>query len=257
MKTSIFTYSGTGNSLFTAKRLAGMLESADVYPITRLDTARFSQDDAVGFIFPVYFYNVPRFVRDICARSGPQNAGYVFCVATCGGKAGNTLPNFTDCLQSAGAKLDYGAVVKLPDNSVYYRTSPETIERDFRELEPALETIARDITAQAQNTQLLKPSRMNAAVGVALRVGMKVALRYEDKRVNEEMCTHCGLCVRLCPSGNIAMESGKIAFGNQCADCFRCIQWCPAQAIRFGKLSVDASTQYRCPGIKAADLAAQ
>lgn len=46
-----------------------------------------------------------------------------------------------------------------------------------------------------------------------------------------KLCTQCGLCVRDCPKGNIALKDGRIRFGANCAGCFRCVYRCPRRAI--------------------------
>jgi ferredoxin len=44
-------------------------------------------------------------------------------------------------------------------------------------------------------------------------------------------CTHCGLCERNCPMGNIQMKSGRPQFGWHCVACLRCIYACPTNSI--------------------------
>jgi ferredoxin len=256
MGNSIFYFSGTGNSLYTAKELANRLGNAAVRPLCQLAGARLTQADAVGFVFPVYFMDVPGIVRDACMKANLKDAGSIFCVATCGGKAGNTLANFRNILHSRGAELDYGAAIKLPDNSVYYFTPPDERENEFGELTRALDGIAADVARRSRNAEGLRPRGADALLSGIMRMGMKYYLRYEDRRASEEKCTRCGLCARICPAGNITMNNGKIVFGDHCADCFGCINGCPAQAIRFGRLSVDAARQYRCPGITLGELTA-
>jgi len=46
-------------------------------------------------------------------------------------------------------------------------------------------------------------------------------------------CSHCGLCARSCPAGNITDRKGKIRFGLKCNSCMRCVYACPAGAIRY------------------------
>jgi ferredoxin len=51
--------------------------------------------------------------------------------------------------------------------------------------------------------------------------------------VVESSCSHCGLCVKQCPAGNIILKNGKIKFHSSCSACLRCVYSCPKQAIRF------------------------
>lgn len=52
-------------------------------------------------------------------------------------------------------------------------------------------------------------------------------------KINETLCTGCGVCTRVCPSGAITLFLGK-AFVEQskCLGCERCIRVCPRGAIR-------------------------
>ena len=66
-------------------------------------------------------------------------------------------------------------------------------------------------------------------------------------------CTHCGLCARLCPVGNIAMEDGTPRWQGRCEQCFGCINWCPTAAIETG-WTTRGRPRYHHPEVKAADL---
>ncbi|MBA3065290.1 4Fe-4S binding protein [bacterium] len=56
---------------------------------------------------------------------------------------------------------------------------------------------------------------------------------HEIKRI-EEKCTHCGLCVGLCPTGAlyVNIKSRKVDFiGEKCTACGMCVKACPVQAM--------------------------
>jgi dissimilatory sulfite reductase (desulfoviridin) alpha/beta subunit len=47
----------------------------------------------------------------------------------------------------------------------------------------------------------------------------------------EEDCIQCGVCVKVCRSGAIALEDGKITLDeNKCNHCGRCVKSCPTEA---------------------------
>jgi len=51
---------------------------------------------------------------------------------------------------------------------------------------------------------------------------------------NEELCTHCGVCVALCPAGALAVDekTRKINFfGDKCNACGFCVTVCPMKAM--------------------------
>ena len=69
-------------------------------------------------------------------------------------------------------------------------------------------------------------------------IGLKVQPLSRDIRRNEERCSHCGVCVPICPSGAFAVDPSnrEVHFREEkCIACGLCIKICPlkAMAIRF------------------------
>ncbi len=61
MKTDIFFMTGTGNSLWTARTLAGKLGNAELDPMlwATVNPVQ-SRADAIGIIFPVHVWGLPQ-----------------------------------------------------------------------------------------------------------------------------------------------------------------------------------------------------
>ncbi|MFX0072117.1 MAG: EFR1 family ferrodoxin, partial [Candidatus Hermodarchaeota archaeon] len=66
MKTEIYYFSGTGNSLYVAKKMAEKLGDCELIPISKIwqqdDLA--SNTERIGFIFPLYFWGLPAIIYD-------------------------------------------------------------------------------------------------------------------------------------------------------------------------------------------------
>jgi len=54
---------------------------------------------------------------------------------------------------------------------------------------------------------------------------------------DEEKCTHCGVCIAVCPVNAITMKDFKISFDSEkCIACRNCVDACPFNAISSGKV---------------------
>ena len=64
--------------------------------------------------------------------------------------------------------------------------------------------------------------------------GVKIEPVSQDVVRNEEKCTHCGVCVGICPVGALAVDEDtrKINFySEKCTACGLCINVCPVRAM--------------------------
>jgi len=56
----------------------------------------------------------------------------------------------------------------------------------------------------------------------------------EGVRRDDDICTHCGMCVSICPTKALAMDmrTGKVVFTeDKCVACGVCIDACPPRAM--------------------------
>ncbi|MFA6350108.1 MAG: EFR1 family ferrodoxin, partial [Candidatus Omnitrophota bacterium] len=117
MKTALFYFSGTGNSLQVARDLAKELGNTETVPIARVIGSNFdSSVDRIGLVFPVYMFGMPLIVRRFIEKINADKAKYIFAVVTCGGKAGNTLKQVDQLLKKRGSSLAAGFIVCMPGN---------------------------------------------------------------------------------------------------------------------------------------------
>lgn len=64
--------------------------------------------------------------------------------------------------------------------------------------------------------------------------GVKIQPLSRDIVRNEEKCTHCGVCVPICPTAALYVdeETRKVIFKNEkCIACELCVKICPPRAM--------------------------
>jgi ferredoxin len=255
--THIFCFTGTGNSLLVARMLGHSLGGATVQPMEEMTSARIADGDSVGLVFPVYFLGLPRIVAERLRACDLGKGTYVFAAATNGGDVGNTLDQADRVLRAKGLRLNLGVEIPMGDNSLALATTPEVLRERMEAVPLRVESLARAVADRMESSQPYRRTPLVTAYAKAMKAGFDLYYRPRKGAANKAVCTGCGLCSRLCPTGTIELTGGFPAWGGSCAYCFACVNWCPRGAVSLGRLSPGVERQYRCPGITAADLMAR
>lgn len=232
----ILYFSGTGNSLSVAQKLANNGERVE-------DMVRYKEsavtEDRVGIVFPVYCFSLPYFVKDFLERV-TINADYIFAVATCGGGESKSISNIQYLLQKKDAHLSYGASIVMPDSCIILN-NPKTTESLLSKEGERVEKIKNELdSGKTMDIKAIKP--YNLATKATWFFFRKI-LGVDYKKANKN-CNVCLKCVKNCPTANIKIENDKIKLGKDCLQCFRCINICPTQAISFGLVKAAKEKQY-------------
>lgn len=82
----------------------------------------------------------------------------------------------------------------------------------------------------------LNGRKENVAEGVKFLKNKGVSIQQLDKDVtrDEDVCTHCGACVGVCPTGALVVnrETMKVEFmPAKCIACELCVKACPPRAM--------------------------
>lgn len=241
---TIFCFTSTGNSLFTAKKLAEKI-GGKVMPMNNGPVQ--SEDDVIGFVVPVYFWGLPRMVERFVAEIQITNKNaYVFAVVTSGGPGFGVLGRLKKLLQPKGILLQYG--VRLVSVSNYI---PEYTPKDSDELRQKIDKSIIEI-ADAINSR--QSNRIQAFTFLN-----KIAYHFYPNESSDQYftvastCTGCGTCQKVCPAKNITMKADKPDFLHKCEHCLACIHNCPAHAIDW-KQKTQGKDRYRNAGISLNDL---
>jgi ferredoxin len=255
LKTILFYFSGTGNSLAVAKQLRAGLNDAGIVSImdkTALTAA--SQADRVGIVFPVCIWGVsPAVVRFLKAFSIPGSA-YVFAVATCGGEGCSTIKQVGRILRKRGRKLDAGFEVPMVNNYVPFGIPSE--EKQKKALSKAKELVS-GIIKTVENRDRATHRGWVGLNWLLSGVVYTLCARWfsvMDKSFKvDDTCNGCEICRKVCPASNIEMQNKKPVWLHHCDQCWACLHWCPHHAIQMGKSTIN-KRRYRHPDVSIAEL---
>lgn len=231
----ILYFTGTGNSLYVAKKLLAdgerLVSIADLMKKGEY-TIELSEDEKLGIVFPVYFYTIPTIVREFLEKAEIRNAGYVYSVITCGGGTAQASAVLKKLLAKKGITLTYFKELLMPDNSMLFYQIPGTEKAEER-LTPADAVISR-IREDIGNREASKIGSVTV-ISNLMGAGYKLC-SVTKKFYAEDTCTGCGLCERNCPQQVIKLVDNKPVWAKEnCCKCSSCINRCPVKAIQYGK----------------------
>jgi flavodoxin len=118
MATTIYYFTGTGNSLHVARKIAEALGESKVINIARAKGGVIEDEsETIGIVFPVFYRNPPNIVKDFVKRLRLDPKAYIFAVGTCGGSAGNSLWTIDKILARNGQHLSAAFKLEMADNA--------------------------------------------------------------------------------------------------------------------------------------------
>jgi ferredoxin len=259
VKTIIYYFTGTGNSLAAAKKIAAVLGNCELVPIASLAETSgdiVPQAERVGIVCPVYFSGLPLMVAECAQRLDPTAAKYLFAVITHGGGGESAALRQLDSIlrKRQGRGLDSGFGVVMPGNYILMYESPsgkqqeEILAKADREIAEITELVAR-----CENRGL-PSSLIPRVLYTLLYPWFRSHARADDKKFSvNDKCTSCGTCVAICPAKNIELADKKPVWKHHCELCCGCIHNCPVQAIQAGA-KTEKWLRYRNPSVTVAEL---
>lgn len=258
MKTKLFYFTGTGNTLVVAKDLAKELGDAEVIAIKELvkESEIVVKDCNIGIVFPVYAWGPPLMVTDFINKLKTDKSTYIFAVAVYGGMLASTLGIIEEQLKSKDLKMSMGFAVNMPGNcvSVYDALKTEKQEEMFAKEKVKIKEIAQAVKNKKVGKYEKNLGLFGAFLSKKVYKGFALKMKEGDKDyTTDEKCNKCGTCIKVCPVGNISMVNNQITWNHNCQACYACIQWCPQKAIQKGPKTA-ARSRYHHPNVTLKDI---
>lgn len=258
MSITLYWFSGTGNSLKVARDLEVELENGTLNSIAKafLNKDFTCNSEKIGFIFPLYYYGLPKIVHNFVESLNIDKVIYIFAIITRAGEDdGVPLIQLEKLLRAKGKRLNSGFFIMMPENFI--------IGSDLMENDEMTELFNLEKIEIKKISKIIKKNKITSDIKIDEGKPNHVErgnLRFH-KNVNnsdssffvDENCTKCGICEKICPVNNIILIDGKPQWQHGCQQCLSCINYCPVQSIQFGK-NTHGRGRYHHPEITAKDL---
>jgi ferredoxin len=258
MKIRLYVYTGTGNSLWVARQLAGELKKAAIefmpYPKKPLKV----QAEAVGIIFPVHIWGLPGRVIQFVNHLKAKPSTYFFAVAVNAGQPAATLLQLQRLMASRGLSLSLGYSIVLPSNYIPWGGPGPTDaqQKRFKEARVKVKAIAGSVLRREGNKVERGPWWQNIFFSLLYKLSFRQVPQMDKKFWADDKCNSCGICAHVCRAGNIEMTEGKPAWLHRCEQCLACLHWCPLEAIQYGEKTVRYQ-RYHHPEVILKDMLEQ
>ena len=253
--TKIYYFSGTGNSLWSARKIAqligGECELKNIGVEAR-NTNPVIEAQAVVFVFPSYAFGLPLVVSRFI-KSAVFKSGYAASFVTFGSTPGGTLGQIRRLLKKKGIpKLYFGKIPSVENYLAIFGPPKEsTLIRRIAMQEKATEIAGQAVQSRAEN-KACTFTPFSSFVLFLFSLGVKIF--YKMYKVASS-CNGCGICCKICPVNAVIMKDGKPVFTKGCEHCQSCVNICPQRSIGFARVK-PGSPGYIRPEIEIKDLIA-
>ncbi len=270
MESMIYYFSGTGNSLRTALKVAEGIGGAEIISVRcSADDVPAENADVIGFVCPVYEWDMPGAMKKFVEKLRINPHAYIFMIVTYIAIHGKAFETMERILEEKNARLHYGAAVRCVASqcTAYAPFPPEKLMIPY--MEKSVHRISREISERKEKAYPTMAWLTRKLYSKLMAPYMEVEQEYDKGFYTDARCVGCGICTKICPTQNITIQKKRPVWNHHCHGCMACVAYCPTKAIQFKTPEAykqlntviskrlclpEKRKRYHNPFIKAADL---
>ena len=248
----VFYFTGTGNSLYVAKNIED--KPISIPQIINEDSLNF-KDERIGIISPVYGHEVPPMVKDFLKKS-TFDTEYFYMILTYGNRHGGASELTNNLCKECGISASYINIILMVDNWLPSFDMNEQILLDKNE-DKNIAGIVEDINNKKKMISEVTETDRAAHRQFLENISKMPADAWKHLLKTGDMCTGCGICEKVCPSGSVRVENGKaVHIPDNCQTCLACAHACPMKAIGLVVPEKNPDARYRNGKIELSEIIA-
>mgnify|MGYP006287403433 CR=1 FL=1 len=266
MKTELYYFSGTGNSIHVARELKKRIPGMKLIPVmgTLKKSKVKSNAEIIGIVFPIHGHTFPWVIKEFLKRLEIPSTSYLFAISNreC---ADQVFLDMNKVLKKKNRQLNASFFLNTPVNfiPIFSVPSKEEIKKLETELQKKLDIIQDFILNRKQyheNTGGLIKGLATTLLRISTFILQKSAyFGLQNSYYANDKCTGCGICERICLSHKIKLVNDQPEWDKNiaCTYCFACISYCPTKAIQARWKRTKHKRRYHHPEISVKDIAEQ
>ena len=246
----VFYFTGTGNSLYAAKKIED--KPISIPQIIHNADLHFSED-TVGIVSPVYDHEVPPMVKEFLRKAAFHTDDF-YMILTYGNRHGGAAELAKQLCEECGIDVRYINILWMADNWLPAFDMNEQKAIDKR-VDGQIAAICADLSARKAMIAPVTDADRAAHQEYLNRIHQMPPDVFQHFIKVTDACVGCGICEMVCPSGSIRVVGGKaVHTPGSCQTCLACVHACPRKAIGLAVPEVNPNARYRNEHIALQEL---
>ena len=280
MSTSIYYFSGTGNSLFVARELQRYISDSKLIPIAAILNKASNKiienikpvSDTIGIVFPCHGLTIPIPVKKFVKLLDLNSSKYIFAIVTRGGSVFHGFSAINKILNKQGKQLNASFIIDMwmNDPKLNFFSIPSNKELQTIELNVEKKVnIIKDIVVNKKeyHDNISGPTlSCNNSLNYILEKLIPFSVHHIAPKVKkyfyaDSNCIGCGICEKVCLSQKIKIVNDRPIWQKHidCYYCYTCLNYCPTESIQiYSKFYMKSYTEekgrYPHPYAKVKDM---